>query len=214
MIVTTLALSVTFTPAAASSGACNGANERTDLVRRRHATQCLINRARAAHALRRLTGNAALTLAAGRHARDMVRRSYFEHTSPGGSTPVGRTRRAGYHGARIGEVIQFGIGRDATPSGAVRGWLGSAPHRSILLDGSMREFGVGVANGRPLHLRGAAAGATTVVDFGYTRIQAKDSTLNLRTGSDPAGDNFYRGNVDGSYKINANMVALSVRLRM
>jgi len=53
-----------------------------------------------------------------------------------------------------------------------------------------------------------------VVDFGYTRIQAKDSTLNLRTGSDPAGDNFYRGNVDGSYKINANMVALSVRLRM
>ena len=59
-----------------------------------------------------------------------------------------------------------------------------------------------------------AASATTVVDFGYTRIQAKDSTLNLRTGSDPAGDNFYRGNVDGSYKINANMVALSVRLRM
>jgi len=165
LIVTTLALSVTFTPAAASSGACNGANERVDLVRRRHATQCLINRARAAHALRRLSGDAALTLAAGRHARDMVRRTYFEHTSPGGSTPAGRMWRAGYRGARFGEVIHFAVGRDATPAGAVRAWLGSPPHRRVLLDGAMRDVGVGIANGSPLDLRGSA-GATAVVDVG------------------------------------------------
>ena len=172
MIATTLALSLAFTPAPATnarsgtpSAACNGANERVDLVRRRHATQCLINRARAAHALRRLTGNAALTLAAGRHARDMVRRTYFEHTSPGGSTPAGRMWRAGYRGVRFGEVIHFAVGRDATPAGAVRAWLGSPPHRRVLLDGAMRDVGVGIANGSPLDLRGSA-GATAVVDLG------------------------------------------------
>jgi uncharacterized protein YkwD len=173
MIATTVVLGLAFTPAAtlparaataSSPGACNGADERTDLVRRRHATQCLINRARAAHGLRRLTGNAELTLAAGRHARDMVRRTYFEHRSPGGSTPVSRTRGAGYRGVEIGEVIEFTPGRSATPAGAVRAWLGSPPHRLLLLDRSLREFGVGIANGSPLHRR--AAGATAVVDLG------------------------------------------------
>ena len=173
MIATTVVLGLAFTPTAPTSshavtaaapGACSGANERTDLVRRRHATQCLINRARAAHALRRLTGDAALTLAAGRHARDMVQRTYFEHRSPGGSTPWSRTRRAGYRGAQIGEVIEFTPGRAATAAAAVSAWLGSPPHRRLLLDPSLRELGVGIVNGSPLNRR--RAGATAVVDLG------------------------------------------------
>ena len=58
---------------------------------------------------------------------------------------------------------------------------------------------------------GYAVSKTTFVDFGYTRIIAKDSKIALTTGTNPAGDNFFRGNVSGNYKIGANILALQVR---
>ncbi len=94
---------------------------------------------------------------------DMVRRGYFAHTSPGGSTPRDRTRRAGYRGTRIGEMIQFAIGRDATRQRAVRGWLDSPPHRRILLGARTGTSASASRAERPLH-RGD--GATAVVDVG------------------------------------------------
>jgi uncharacterized protein YkwD len=166
MVVMFLSIVMLSAPASAF-GDCSGATERTDSEAGEHATRCLINRARDAHGLRRLAVNAPLALAAGRHALDMVERDYFDHTSPGGSTPAQRIWRAGYRGTRIGETIQFAIGRGATAEGAVRGWLDSPPHRRILLDSSFEDIGVGIAQGRPL--RRGGAGATAVVDVGGGR---------------------------------------------
>ena len=128
--------------------------------------RCLVNAARAAHGLRRLRASRSLASAASSHARDMVRRDFFEHTSPGGSTPSDRARRAGYRGLHVGETIAFAVGPDATPAGAVRGWLESAAHRIVILDPDMRHAGVGIAPGAPTDGGSTTAGATVVLDVG------------------------------------------------
>ena len=80
----------------------------------------------------------------------MVRRGYFEHTSPGGSTPRDPRRRAGYRGGAVGETIAFAVpaatpGAHGAPLAA-----GRRPHRRILLNPAMRDVGVGIARGAPL----------------------------------------------------------------
>ena len=165
-LVASLALATAPVPApviatVAGTSSCAGASEQVDQAVRRHAVRCLVNNARAAHGLRRLSASRTLARAANRHARDMVRRDFFEHTSPGGSTPSDRALRAGYRGLYVGETIAFAVGDDATPAGAVRGWLESGPHRRVLLDPDMRHVGVGIAGGAP-----ADDGTTIVLDVG------------------------------------------------
>ena len=152
--------------AVAAAGPCAGAAERSDPVVRRHAVRCLVNEARAARGLPRLRPHRALTRAAGRHARDMVRRGFFEHRSPGGSTPYSRARRAGYRGASVGETIAFAVGPKATPAGTVRDWLRSGAHRRVLFGPGLRHAGVGVARGAPLPGGSTRRGATVVLDVG------------------------------------------------
>jgi long-chain fatty acid transport protein len=53
----------------------------------------------------------------------------------------------------------------------------------------------------------------TTLDFGYTRLLAPDVALDLRSGSTPAADNFYRGNLSGTYKVGANLLAAGLRHR-
>ncbi len=154
------------TPVASAAATCSGRSETVDQARRVHALVCLVNNARAVHGLRRLRSNASSTLAAGRFAKDMVKRTYFNHMSPGGSTPVSRVRAAGYKGRRIGETIAWAIGSGATPAATVHGWLHSPPHRRILLDRRMRDLGVGLARGAPVKIRSAGVGATVVIDVG------------------------------------------------
>jgi uncharacterized protein YkwD len=155
---------------APADAACTGSGARPThaaLARARQATLCLINRARAAHGLGRLRHAALLDRAAAAHSRDMVRRDFFSHNSPGGSTPSQRIDRSGYlSGARswaIGETIAWGTGRLATPASIVRGWLNSPEHRAILLDGRFHDLGIGVAIGAPNEGR---RGATFTGDFG------------------------------------------------
>jgi uncharacterized protein YkwD len=156
--------------AAPAVAACTGSGARPThetLARARDATLCLVNRARAEHGLGRLRHAALLDRAAGAHSRDMVRRDFFSHNSPGGSTPSQRIDRTGYlsgaHSWAIGETIAWGTGPYATPASIVRGWLHSPEHRAILLDGRFRDLGIGVAIGAPSEGRG---GATFTGDFG------------------------------------------------
>ena len=115
-----------------------------------------------------LTRNAALRTAAGGHAADMVRRRYFAHVSPGGTDLVDRARAAGYlrPSARnwaLGEALAWRPPKTATPRGALRGLLRSAPHRRLLLSRAFREAGVAVRAGAP---KGSYRGATFVVSLG------------------------------------------------
>ena len=73
---------------------------------------CEVNAARRAADRPALTPEPLLALAARRHARDMVRRGYFSHTTPGGRTMVDRLRAAGYLRGfwQAGEMLAWGTG--------------------------------------------------------------------------------------------------------
>jgi long-chain fatty acid transport protein len=58
-----------------------------------------------------------------------------------------------------------------------------------------------------------ALSPTTSVDVGLTRIVGKSASLNLMSGSSPAADNFYRGNLTGTYDVGATLGAISLRHR-
>lgn len=153
MVVTTLLVAGALAfPGAASARGCADAHASVaaaGTAGQAHAVLCLINHARVSHGLPRLRASAALTRAARAHSGDMVRRRYFDHTSPGGSDPLQRARRAGWRGYALGETIAYGGGALGTAAVTVRGWLDSPPHRRILLRRGLREIGIGVATGMP-----------------------------------------------------------------
>ena len=132
------------------------------------ATLCVVNLERRKRGLDALRRNARLELAAVRHARDMVRRSYFAHISPDGRKLADRLRRAGYvRGERTweaGEALAIGIAQRGSPREVVTAWLQSRRHRAVMLSPRFREAGIGVAPGSAL---GPGAGAATyAADFG------------------------------------------------
>src|SRR4051794_21923136 len=131
-------------PVPRGGGPCPGAGARAGRAsgaRMRWALLCLVNRQRARHGPRPLAADRRLMRAAGRHATDMVRRRYFSHVSPSGSSPLGRAWSVGWRGG-VGEAIAWGCGSLSTPRATVRTWMASPPHRAILLSRS-RSVGVG-----------------------------------------------------------------------
>jgi hypothetical protein len=73
----------------------------------------------------------------------MQDRSFFSHLNPDGEDADDRARAAGYS-SPVGEVLA----RDAqTPAQVVELWMGSASHRSVLLDARYRGVGAGQAGG-------------------------------------------------------------------
>jgi uncharacterized protein YkwD len=104
-----------------------------------------VNEARAENRRHPVERDAALDLAAQRHAEDMLRRAYYDHQSPEGHTVARRAREAGYdRPGGVGENIAKGI---FDPRDAVRRWLDSPGHRANVLRKKARWMGVGVAFG-------------------------------------------------------------------
>ena len=101
----------------------------------------------------------------------MVRKRFFDHVSPEGSTMLSRIRKGTSYLAErralgAGREPRLGLGRAATPRAMVRGWMHSAGHRDNILNARFRHVGIGVATGAPANIgRGRAATYTT--DFGY-----------------------------------------------
>lgn len=139
-----------------------GEASRAQLTR---ATLCLLNRVRSRRGLGRLRMNDRLSLAAERHSRDMVRRGYFSHDSLGGGSFVDRIRRTGYlSSARswyVAENLAWGSGSRGTPEQILNAWMKSPGHRANILSGRFREVGIGVSEGAPVRVGGAAATYTT-----------------------------------------------------
>ncbi|MDO8210932.1 CAP domain-containing protein [Conexibacter sp. CPCC 206217] len=141
----------------------------TSRIERR--VRCLVNKRRAAARLRPLRYDLCLDRAAERHARDMVRRHYFAHTSRAGRDLAQRVRAAGYvkraRGWRLGENLAWGSGGGSSARSIVSGWMRSAPHRANILTGGFRDIGVAVVRGAPVEGRSASSRpATFVVEFG------------------------------------------------
>jgi uncharacterized protein YkwD len=136
----------------------------------RAAIICLHNKVRAERGLPSLRGNGRLRQAAEGHSADMVAGKFFEHTTPRGVTMVDRILRARYvranQGWLLGENLEWGTGRLATPRGAINAWMDSPGHRANLLKRGYRDMGIGISLGTPT---GGDAGATYTVDFGSRR---------------------------------------------
>jgi uncharacterized protein YkwD len=111
---------------------------RADMIRR-------VNGARAAKGFPPLLENPSLDAAAQRHAEDMIRRSYYAHESPDGTTVMERVRRIGYPAAAVGENIAEG---QPTVAEVFDGWMKSRKHREHILSLTLREIGLGMAFGK------------------------------------------------------------------
>ncbi|GIF14066.1 CAP domain-containing protein [Actinoplanes teichomyceticus] len=102
----------------------------------------LVNRQRERSGCRPVTLDRRLIEAANRHAADMARREYFEHTSPNGDRAGERVSEAGYHWRWYGENIARG---QESPWEAMDGWMNSPQHRENIVDCRLDEMGVGLA---------------------------------------------------------------------
>jgi uncharacterized protein YkwD len=88
--------------------------------------------------------NCLLENAAYGHSASMAKNNFFSHTGQDGSDPGDRISAAGYNWTTYGENIAAGS-RDA--ESVMDQWLTSAGHCDNLMNPSVKDMGVGVANG-------------------------------------------------------------------
>ena len=166
-----LLLSLVSAPAASAAAACPGA-KRSNLPLRtsERVVFCMINRARAARGLRRLSNDRRLVRVARRHSADQVRFGFVGHRSPRRGALVSRMKRSGFGRGRgswsFGEILGGGRGRNfATPRFIVRQWLRRPIHRYAILHPGFTHMGVGARRGTPSGGK-RLGGRNFVVTFG------------------------------------------------
>lgn len=119
----------------------------------------LINKARARRSLPALKVNAKLQRAARAHSSQMIAKDYFSHDSASGEAFSKRLIRFGYTQTnctswRAGENIAYGVGLVGTPQAIMKAWMHSKPHKLVILDKSLKECGLGRAEGEFKTLEG------------------------------------------------------------
>lgn len=121
---------------------------------------CLTNDQRAANGLAPLQWNDQLGAAARGHANDAVAQKWWVdgadfHTNPAtGTGPGDRIQASGYCPTPVSwkwaENTNWGAGPGFnTPNAAVNWWMNSPGHRANILDPTLQDLGVGVAQGSP-----------------------------------------------------------------
>ena len=171
LVLVSLLCTVPAAPAAAKPCANQNLMPSQDNIPQiRSATLCLINKERTRRGRRALRASGHLRNAAQSYSEQMVRESFFDHVTPGGTTLLSRIRRTtGYlvDAVRysLGENLAWGSGELATPRQTVIAWMRSPGHRRNMLDKRFRHVGVGVAIGAPTNVDGMPA-ATYTTEFG------------------------------------------------
>jgi uncharacterized protein YkwD len=105
----------------------------------------LTNAARRQNHCGPLSLDAGLVDAAGRHASDMVRRHYMDHTNPDGKSAFDRMEAAGFHGSAMGENIAAGYD---TAQRVFAAWMKSDGHRKNILNCNYNKIGIGYDPGQ------------------------------------------------------------------
>jgi len=140
-------------PEPATAAACAHAAERperaSDMPAARKAVLCLVNRERTSRGLKALKGNATLEKVERVLARDMVKRHYFDHTTPSGKTFSDRLRDARWRGSTAGENIAWGSGGLGSPAKIVDGWMHSSGHRANILNKAFTRAGTAIVAAAP-----------------------------------------------------------------
>jgi uncharacterized protein YkwD len=133
----------------------------------RGAILCLTNAERTHDKLKPLREDVRLRKAALSHSSDMVRRSFFSHTSPSGTSFVDRIVRSGYTLRNdrwsLGENLAWGTGELGSARGVHEAWMRSSGHRANILKPVFRDLGIGIRPGVP---KDATVGATYTAAFG------------------------------------------------
>ena len=128
-----------------------------------------VNKLRVAHGLVALHNSNALDRSARQHSLEMGRDGYFAHSSHDG-TPFWKRLQRYYHPYEsVGENLVWQSPR-LSAGGAMKLWIGSAPHLKNLLDPQWRDMGVSAV--RVVHAPGVYGGRTVVIvtnDFGVRR---------------------------------------------
>lgn len=132
------------------------------------ALRCLISNERQKRGLDRLDRSSRLNESAQRHTRDMHRREYFSHISPGGRDVEARVRAYtsyvdGSANWLLGETLAARYTHWTTPRRILGTFMSSASHRRTLFTSRFRHIGVGWTLGSPA---GSDRGATVAVVVG------------------------------------------------
>ncbi len=98
-----------------------------------------VNKIRAKHGLPKLHLSRSLQKSAKRYSRYQMRHGYFGHSSRIHASRKYRT---------LGEILEMHYGGKPAARYAVRNWMHSSSHRSIILSRSFRWGGAGYASGR------------------------------------------------------------------
>lgn len=140
-------------PATAGAATCKDADARptrtADLAEAQAATLCLVNRERTKRGRKALKSNGLLKKLESTLARDMVKRRYFDHTTPSGRTFSDRLKAQGWRGSTAGENIAWGSGELGSPAEIVDGWMNSPGHRANILNPAFTRAGTAVVIGAP-----------------------------------------------------------------
>ncbi len=116
-----------------------------------------INKTRDDRGIDALRLNDDLVRAARFHSSDMINRGYFEHG------PVSRRLiRFGFKAGTIGENLGWQTTHKNAVPALIGMWLGSPPHRKILLSRQFHAVGVGIRVGR---FKGWDRAVVVTVDF-------------------------------------------------
>lgn len=141
---------------------------------------CLVNVHRIENGLVPLLLDTRLAAASRAHSEDMVKRDYFDHTSPDGRGPTQRARAAGYPSG-VGENIAYAS--DGTIRTLFILWKGSSGHNQNMLGSSYRATAVGLAVGRP----GGGYGITGGQLFGSSGANTGETGLPGEADGEVAG---------------------------
>ena len=106
-----------------------------------------------------------LTAAARSHSDEELAKSYFAHNSFDGTTfDVRLTTGFGYTPFKaLAENIAFGSGSYGSPDAIFTNWMNSTGHRTNILNGNLRQIGIGVSAGT---YQGYTGVRMYTVDFG------------------------------------------------
>jgi uncharacterized protein YkwD len=126
-----------------TGGAVNGAQMVQEMAR-------LVNAHRAARGCPALVWLQPAADAAQAHSADMVRRGYFDHTSPDGQGPADRLSARGVGWRMVAENIAWTPERGARET--LQGWIESRGHRQNLENCAYTHHGIGLHDAHWTHV--------------------------------------------------------------
>jgi uncharacterized protein YkwD len=98
-----------------------------------------LNQIRQANGLAQLRASESLDRSSASYARRMIDTDHFGHAS--------RIAASSAFG-RVGETLELHSGWQADPARTIDEWMNSPGHRTVLLSGSYRWVGMGIARGK------------------------------------------------------------------